>query len=91
MGDEKELEDITATGARTIARLPALWITLYPPKEYARKNASDGYGDGDDHAFWWKGKYDVVLGMEMLPKSLEEMKEFVKATKLLKGALSEGC
>ena len=44
-----------------------------------------------DHAFSGKGKYDVVLGMEMRPKSLEEMKEFVKATKLpfvVKGVLS---
>ena len=93
MGDEKELEDITATGARTIKIIKPYVDNDYILKRiaHAEKCGVMAVGMDIDHAFSGKGKYDVVLGMEMRPKSLEEMKEFVKATKLpfvVKGVLS---
>jgi isopentenyl diphosphate isomerase/L-lactate dehydrogenase-like FMN-dependent dehydrogenase len=45
-----------------------------------------------DHSFSRNGGYDVVFGNEMRPKTLEEIKSFVRATKLpfiIKGVLSE--
>ena len=93
MGDEKELEDITATGARTIKIIKPYVDNDYILQRiaHAEKCGVMAVGMDIDHAFSGKGKYDVVLGMEMRPKSLEEMKEFVKATKLpfvVKGVLS---
>ena len=93
MGDEKELEDITATGARTIKIIKPYVDNDYILKRiaHAEKCGVMAVGMDIDHAFSGKGKYDVVLGMEMRPKSLEEMKEFVKATKLpfvVKGVLT---
>ena len=93
MGDEKELEDITAAGARTIKIIKPYVDNDYILKRiaHAEKCGVMAVGMDIDHAFSGKGKYDVVLGMEMRPKSLEEMKEFVKATKLpfvVKGVLS---
>lgn len=93
MGDEKELEDITTTGARTIKIIKPYVDNDYILQRiaHAEKCGVMAVGMDIDHAFSGKGKYDVVLGMEMRPKSLEEMKEFVKATKLpfvVKGVLS---
>lgn len=93
MGDEKELEDITAAGARTIKIIKPYVDNDYILKRiaHAEKCGVMAVGMDIDHAFSGKGKYDVVLGMEMRPKSLEEMKEFVKATSLpfvVKGVLS---
>lgn len=93
MGDEKELEDITAAGARTIKIIKPYVDNDYILKRiaHAEKCGVMAVGMDIDHAFSGKGKYDVVLGMEMRPKSLEEMKEFVKAASLpfvVKGVLS---
>lgn len=93
MGDEKELEDITAAGARTIKIIKPYVDNDYILKRiaHAEKCGVMAVGMDIDHAFSGKGKYDVVLGMEMRPKSLDEMKEFVKATSLpfvVKGVLS---
>ena len=93
MGDEKELEDITTTGARTIKIIKPYVDNDYILQRiaHAEKCGVMAVGMDIDRAFSGKGKYDVVLGMEMRPKSLEEMKEFVKATKLpfvVKGVLS---
>lgn len=93
MGDEKELEDITAAGARTIKIIKPYVDNDYILKRiaHAEKCGVMAVGMDIDHAFSGKGKYDVVLGMEMRPKSLDEMKEFVKAASLpfvVKGVLS---
>lgn len=51
-----------------------------------------GIGMDIDHAFQsWSGEYDCVTGLDMKPKSLDEMKSFVQASKLpfvVKGVLS---
>lgn len=94
MGDEAELEAITATGARTIKI-----IKPYEDNDYILhriKHAEScgviAVGMDIDHAFGGNGQYDKILGKQMAGKSLSEIKEFVNATKLpfiIKGVLSE--
>lgn len=93
MGDEAELERITATGAKT--------IKIIKPYEdnnvilrriaHAQECGCFAVGMDIDHAFNGRGEYDVVLGFSMTGKSLNEIKTFVNATKLpfvIKGVLS---
>jgi len=94
MGDEDELEAITATGARTIKIIKphANNDVIFKKIEHAGRCGALAIGMDIDHAFNGKGKYDTVLGLPMVPKTLDEIKSFVKATKLpfiIKGVLSE--
>ncbi len=94
MGDEAELEEIVATGARTIKIIKPYADNDYIMYriEHAEKCGVMAVGIDVDHSFSRNGQYDVVLGMPMTSKSLDEIKEFVKATKLpfiIKGVLSE--
>jgi len=94
MGDEAELEAITATGARTIKIIKphADNKDIFRKIEHAEKCGCLAVGMDVDHAFDRKGNYDVVCDLKMKPKSLDEIREFVKATKLpfiIKGVLSE--
>lgn len=94
MGDEAELKEIVATKARTIKI-----IKPYADNDYvmhrirhAEQCGVMAVGMDLDHSFSWNGQYDNVLGMQMKSKSLDEVKQFVKATKLpfvIKGVLSE--
>lgn len=93
MGDEAELEAITATGARTIKI-----IKPYADNDYiihrikhAERCGVLAVGIDVDHSFSGNGEYDNVLGFEMRPKTLDEIMQFVKATRLpfiIKGVLS---
>jgi isopentenyl diphosphate isomerase/L-lactate dehydrogenase-like FMN-dependent dehydrogenase len=94
MGDEAELEAITATGARTIKIIKPYADNkdIFKKIEHAEKCGCIAVGIDTDHAFNRRGKYDVVHNLEMRPKSLDEIREFVKSTKLpfiIKGVLSE--
>lgn len=94
MGDEAELEAITATGAKTIKIIKphSNNDTIFKRIEHAEKCSAFAVGMDIDHAFTNKGKYDNVFGLPMSGKTLDEVKEFVKATKLpfiIKGVLSE--
>jgi len=94
MGDEAELEAIVATGARAIKIIKPYADNrdIFKKIEHAEKCGCLGVGIDTDHAFNRRGNYDVVHNLEMRPKSLEEIREFVKATKLpfiIKGVLSE--
>lgn len=94
MCNEDELEAITATGARTISIIKPYEDNdyIYKRMEHAERCGVLALGMDVDHAFGANGKYDVVLGEKMKPKSLSEIKEFVKSTKLpfiIKGVLSE--
>ncbi len=94
MGDEAELEAITATGARTIKIIKPYADNrdIFRKIEHAEKCGCLAVGMDIDHAFSAEGAYDVVFDMEMRPKSFGEIKEFVQATKLpfiVKGVLSE--
>jgi len=94
MGDEAELEAITATGAKTIKIIKPHKDNknVFKEMEHAEKCGCIALGMDVDHSMNRKGMYDNVLGQEMMPKSLNEIKDFVKATKLpfiIKGVLSE--
>ncbi|MGN1179749.1 MAG: alpha-hydroxy acid oxidase [Suilimivivens sp.] len=94
MGDKKELEEITATGAKTIKIIKPYADNklIFERIEHAQKCGVMAVGMDVDHAFNGSGDYDTVLGFEMRPKSLEEIREFVQATELpfiVKGVLSE--
>lgn len=94
MGDEAEIAAITATGARTINIIKPYTDNDYIFKriEHAERCGVMALGMDVDHSFGGNGLYDVVLGDKMKPKTLMELKEFIKSTKLpfiIKGVLSE--
>lgn len=94
MGDESELEAVTATGAKTIKIIKphADNNTIFKRIEHAEKCGAFAVGMDIDHAFNGKGTYDTVLGLPMSSKTFDEIKSFIKATKLpfiVKGILSE--
>ena len=94
MGEEAELEGIVATGAKTIKIIKPHENNkdVYKEIEHAEKCGCIAVGMDVDHGMSRKGTYDIVLGQKMRPKSLEEIREFVKSTKLpfiIKGVLSE--
>ena len=93
MGEDDELERITATGAKTIKIIKPYADNddIFHKIEHAEKCGCIAVGIDVDHSFSWKGEYDVVRGLPMTGKSLEEIKQFVKSTKLpfiIKGVLS---
>lgn len=94
MGDETELEEIVATGARTIKIIKPYADNdyIFHKIEHAERCGVMAVGMDVDHSFGGNGQYDNVMGMKMTSKSLEEIKEFIEATKLpfiIKGVLSE--
>jgi hypothetical protein len=94
MGEPEELEAITATGARTIKIIKPHEDNevIFKKLEHAEKCGVMAVGMDIDHSFNGRGQYDNVLGLPMASKSLEEIKSFIKATKLpfiIKGVLSE--
>lgn len=93
MGDEEELERITATGAKTIKIIkPYADNELIMKKiAHAKRCGVLAVGMDIDHAFNGKGEYDNVLGYDMMPKSHEEIRRFVEAAEIpfvVKGVLS---
>ncbi len=94
MGEKEELEAITATGARTIKIIKPHENNdiIFDKIEHAEKCGAMAVGMDIDHSFDGRGRYDNVLGLSMASKSLEEIKSFIRATKLpfiIKGVLSE--
>ncbi|GHV56393.1 FMN-dependent dehydrogenase [Spirochaetia bacterium] len=94
MGDEKELEEITATGAKTIKIIKPYADNkdIFKKIEHAEKCGCIAVGIDVDHSFNGQGKFDVVHDLQMRPKTLDEIRDFVKSTKLpfiIKGVLSE--
>ncbi len=94
MGDETELEEITATGAKTIKIIKPYADNniIYTKIDHAKKSGVIAVGMDIDHAFNHKGESDTVLGLPMTCKSLAEIKEFIKAAEIpfvIKGVLSE--
>ncbi len=93
MGEPEEMEDIFATGAKTIRIIKphadnkdVLWRI-----EHAQDNGAFAVGVDIDHAIAWNGEYDNVLDLPMRPKTTEDIKTFVKASKvpfIVKGVLS---
>jgi isopentenyl diphosphate isomerase/L-lactate dehydrogenase-like FMN-dependent dehydrogenase len=94
IGDESELKEVIATGAKTIKIIkPYRDINLiYEKINQAEKNGA--FAVGMDIDFFYGGEIgDSLLRPELMgPRTLDELKGFVKATKLpfiFKGVLSE--
>ena len=93
MGDEDELESIIDTGVKTIKIIKPYKNNdiIFKKIEHAQKYGAFALGMDLDHSFSRKGQYDNVLGEQMVSKTLDEIKSFVKATSLpfiIKGVLS---
>ena len=93
MGEDKELEEITATGAATIKIIKPHSDNkeVFRKIEHAKKAGCFAVGMDIDHAFNGSGGYDNVLGLDMKPKSTEELRDFVQAAGIpfiVKGVLS---
>ena len=94
MGDEAELERITATGARTIKIIKpyADHDMIMNRIEHAERHGAMAVGMDLDHSFSGNGQFDEILGLPMSPKTLDDIKQFVRSTRLpfvIKGVLSE--
>lgn len=81
MGEDKELEDIIATGAPSIKIIKphADNKEVFRKIEHAVNAGCFAVGMDIDHSFKSDGTYDEVLGLNMKPKSTEELKDFVDA------------
>ena len=93
MGSDEELEDIVSTGAATIKIIKphADNKEVFRKIEHAVNAGCFAVGMDIDHAFNGNGGYDNVMGLPMKPKSTEELKDFVQASKVpfvVKGVLS---
>ena len=94
MGEDKELEEITATGAATIKIIKPHEDNkeVFRKIEHAKKAGCFALGMDIDHAFNGNGGYDNVLGLPMKSKTTEELSDFVKAAGntpfIVKGVLS---
>lgn len=93
MCDDKELEDIVATGAKTakIIKPHADNKEIFSRIEHAVSIGCIAVGMDIDHAFNATGGYDSIFGQEMRPKSMAEIREFVDASPvpfIVKGVLS---
>ena len=93
MCSDEELEEIVATGARTIKIIKphADNREVLRKIEHAVKTGCIAVGMDIDHAFNSEGGYDNVFGLPMKAKSTEELAEFVQAAGvpfIAKGVLS---
>lgn len=94
MGDGEELSEITKTGAKTIKIIKPYADNnlIFEKIAFAQDCGVLAVGMDIDHAFDSHGSYDKVHGYEMKPKSMEEIREFVRASSVpfvVKGVLSQ--
>ncbi len=92
MGSRDELARITQTGARTIKIIKPYADNerVLRKIEHAEQCGALAVGMDVDHAFNGHGAYDLVLGDAMTPRTTEDIRAYVKATKLpfiIKGVL----
>ncbi|MBO4533230.1 MAG: alpha-hydroxy-acid oxidizing protein [Treponema sp.] len=93
MGEDKELEDIVATGAATIKIIKPHEDNkeVFRKIEHAVKIGCFAVGMDIDHAFNSSGGYDKVFDLPMKAKTTEELHDFVQAAGvpfIAKGVLS---
>ncbi len=93
MGEDAELEDITATGVRTIKIIkPHMSEDVIIHKiKHAISNNAFAVGMDIDHCFSGDGNYDNVYGLPMHSKRTDEICNYVKASSvpfIVKGVLS---
>ncbi|MCQ2592962.1 MAG: alpha-hydroxy-acid oxidizing protein [Treponema sp.] len=81
MGEDRELEEIIATGAATIKIIKPHQDNkeVFRKIEHAVKAGCFAVGMDVDHSFNGQGGYDNVLGLPMKAKTTEELKSFVQA------------
>lgn len=84
MGEDKELENIIATGAATIKIIKPHENNeeVFRKIEHAVNAGCFAVGMDIDHSFKSDGTYDEVLGLKMKPKSTAELIDFVQAAKI---------
>jgi isopentenyl diphosphate isomerase/L-lactate dehydrogenase-like FMN-dependent dehydrogenase len=95
IGSEEELEAIIATGARTVKIIKpyADRDLIFKKIAHAEKAGAIALGMDIDYVFGGKNKRGFAMEYPVSPKTLDDIKSFVRATKLpfiLKGVLSEG-
>lgn len=93
MGDEAELDRILETGAKTIKIVKPYddEARVLRKIDHAERSGCLAVGMDLDHSFNHRGEYDNVLGFPMRPRGMEEIKGYVKRTRLpfvIKGVLS---
>jgi len=94
MGEDDELEAILATGALTakIIKPHEKDEVVFHKIQHAIDHGAFAVGMDIDHAFNGNGGYDVVCGLPMESKSLDQLKSFVAAAGqvpfIVKGVLS---
>ena len=93
MGEDRDLEDVVATGARTIKVIKphADNDEVFRRIRHAVGAGCFAVGMDIDHAFDGRGGYDNVFGLPMKPKSTAELRSFVQAARvpfIVKGVLS---
>lgn len=93
MGEEEDLEQIIATGARTVKIIKPYADNgrVLRKIAHAERNGALAVGMDLDHAFNARGEYDNVRGFVMAPRTMEDIRGYVKATRLpfvIKGVLS---
>ncbi len=94
MGDDEELSGIVETGAKTIKIIKPYADSklIFDKIEHAKRCGVLAVGMDIDHAFDARGRCDRVGGYAMKPKSMEEIREYVRAAEIpfvVKGILSE--
>ena len=93
MGEDRDLEEVVATGARTIKVIKPHEdnAEVFRRIRHAVGAGCFAVGMDIDHAFNGTGSYDNVYGLPMKPKSTAEMRSFVQAAGIpfiVKGVLS---
>jgi isopentenyl diphosphate isomerase/L-lactate dehydrogenase-like FMN-dependent dehydrogenase len=94
MAEEDEMEQIYATGARTISIIKpyADPEIVYRKIKHAEAHGALAVGMDVDHQFGSKGNVGQVIGVPMKPYTTQEIGQLVRATDLpfiVKGVLSE--
>lgn len=93
MGSEKELEEITATGARCVKIIKPYADNdkIFRRIEHAVRVGCIAVGMDIDHSFSSDGRYDNVFGLAMKAKTTSELRKFVQACPVpfvVKGVMS---
>ncbi len=93
IGEKEELEDILATGARTVKVIKphADDEIIFDKIDHACRSGAFAVGMDIDHCFDSKGRYDMVGDLPMRPKTTDQLREYVKRSSrpfIVKGVLS---
>ena len=91
MGSDEELEEIVATGAKTIKIIKPHADNREVLRKIEVRVGCIAVGMDIDHAFNSEGGYDNIFGLPMKAKTTEELKDFVEAAGvpfIVKGVLS---